>query len=218
MTQRKKRQKDAEQFFGFRFDAVRTRETSGDKSLLLYNHVSCSVGAGSTDFDALKSIVRSVPRPFPVKHISEKLKEVSLLRGCTYFNDLRHVIDEIAMEYPRIRWWMTAEGLVVDEVPPELESLSEFERIVGSMQTGKNISKEVLEALAHRLDSAGVVLKDHLQPKEKETIAAHNRRRGPNQIHSFFAAVNDPILVRTIRRAIYRAREKYAKAFALSGD
>lgn len=218
MTQRKKRQKNAEPFLGFRFDSVRTRETSGDKSLLLDNHLNFSVSAGSTHYDALKSMARLAPRPFPVKFISEQLKGTVLPRACTYFGEVWDAIDITVSDYPKIGWWMTAEGLVVDEVPPELESLSEFERIVGSTFAGKRITKEALQEVAKELDSAGIGLLDQLQPQEKDEIASKNRKRQAKKICNFATAVADPIAKRFVLRAIYRAREKYVLALAMSGN
>jgi hypothetical protein len=112
---------------------------------------------------------------------------------------------------------MTSDGLVVDEVPPELESLSEFERIVGSMLSEqRRISKETLQEVAQKLDSDGVGLIEQLQPKERDAIAAEKRKREARAIHNFSTAIANPIAKRVIRRAIYRAREKYGEAIALS--
>jgi hypothetical protein len=112
---------------------------------------------------------------------------------------------------------MTAEGLVIDEVPPELDCLSEFERMGGSLVDGQSrISKKWLQEIAEKLDSAGINLKDQLQPKEREMIAAENRKRKTRAIHSFSSAIADPRFVRMVRRALYRAREKYKEALACS--
>jgi len=114
---------------------------------------------------------------------------------------------------------MTVDGLVVDWAPPELESLSEFERIVGSMLSEqRRISKATLQAVAQKLDSDGVKLIEQLQPEESDAIAAENRKRKARAIHNFSTAVANPRSVRVIRRAIYRAREKYSETVALSSQ
>lgn len=215
MRRHRERQSSREPFLGFRFDRDRTREANGNKSFLFLNRVSCTVRSGSTHFDALKSIAESAERSIPLKFINEQLKGTVLVRGRAAFDDAWKAIDLIVTNYPGLRWWMTADGLVVDQVLPDLESLSEFERIVGSMLSGQpRISKEILQAVAQKLDSEGVLFK--LQPKEQGTITTENRKRRKKVIHNFSTAVANPITVRAIRRAIYRARAKYEQAIAMS--
>lgn len=217
-TKRRKKQRAiGGPFLGFRFDSDRTRKANDDKSLLSFNSVNRTVLAGSTDFDALTAIAQSAQRPIPLKFLSERLRETVLPRGRTFFSDAWEAIDGPVRKYPRLWWWMTSDGLVVDEVPPELESLSEFERIVGSMLSEqRRISKETLQEVAQKLDSDGVGLIEQLQPKERDAIAAEKRKREARAIHNFSTAIANPIAKRVIRRAIYRAREKYGEAIALS--
>ena len=190
MNRRKKRQSSGRPFLLFCFDSDRTRKANGDKSLLSFNLVNCTILSGLTDFAALTAIAQSAQRPIPVKFLTERLRQVALPRGRTFFGDACEAIDGLVRKYPRLRWWMAADGLVVDEVPPELESLSEFERIVGSMLSEqRRISKGTLQAVAQKLDSDGVKLIEQLQPKESDAIAAENRKRKARAIHNFSTAV-----------------------------
>ena len=169
--------------------------------------------------DALIEALSLADRPIPVKFINEKLRQPILVRGRVFLGDACDQIDAVVRNYPRMRWWITEQGLVIDEIPPELESLSEFERIVGPLVSGKShISVELLKEIADKLDSAGLKLKEYLQPKDRKLIALEHQKRHSRRIDTFASAVLDPRFVRMVRKAIYRAREKYEKALAASAD
>jgi hypothetical protein len=212
----------AEAYFGPHFDARRTKESHGDPSVLLENHVSASMPAGSTYFDALTLIARSSGKPIPVKFLSEKLKKLKIPRGGTYFGEIANDIEAIVVNNPPLRWWLTEQGLVVDEVPSELDSLSAFDRLVGplSVQLAQNIilPESAVCLISQKLDAEGFKLKDHLQPKEWEAVVAHNLKRTGRQIGSFESAVMNSRFVRLVRRSIYRARDRYSKALRLDSQ
>jgi hypothetical protein len=66
------------------FDARRTKDARGDVNILVQNPVSLSATAGSTHWDHVHAIARSAGRPFSVKSVCERLKEVPFIRGCVY--------------------------------------------------------------------------------------------------------------------------------------
>ena len=202
-------------YFGPQFDERRTDEAHGDTAALLGNFVSLAVKAGSTHFEHLMAIGRS----FPVKYLSPKLKEPQFLRGKTYFGDLIDEINKILLNHPELRWWMTSDGLVVDEVPSELDSLSHFDRIVGPLsiqllQNGR-LSQDAIHSIAIALDAEKFTLKEHLQPQEWDDVVDNNRKRTGNPIKSFSSAAKNPRFVQPVRRSIYRARDRYKKALSL---
>lgn len=119
------------EYYGRHFDARRTKDTHGDMGVLYGNFVNLSMPAGSTHFDHLMEIGRSSDRPFPIKFLSEKLKELEFVRGCVYFGRLGNQIQKILLNYPYLRWWIEEDGLVVDEARSELGPLSDFDRIAG---------------------------------------------------------------------------------------
>lgn len=206
-------------FLAFRFDRDRTQRERGDKSCVIHNPINCGVKAGVNDFDALAHVAASAHRPIAIKFVSEQLKEETSIRGKTFFGDAWQIIDDIVRKYPKLRWWMAADGLVVDAVLSDLDSLSPFDRIAGQMSADQSqISKEKLLEIAQKLDADGVKLKEQLQPSERAAVAVENRRRKTKAIHSFSSAIADPRFVRMVRRAIYRARERYQAALASSDD
>lgn len=206
-------------YFGAQFDERRTKEGRGDMTLFLDNLTSLSVEAGSTHFDHLLAIAHTSDKPFPVKYLHPKLKETQSLRGVTYFKNLSGVIEGILLNHPSMRWWMEADGLVVDEVPPELDSLSPFDRIVGplsiQLQQNGRLSRDAINSISSELDAKGFKLKEHLQRQEREDVAAHNRKRTGNQIVSFASAAKSRDFHKSMRRSIYRARDRYKEALRL---
>jgi hypothetical protein len=216
------RRRIEEAYFGLHFDARRTNEAHGDTSVLLGNSVSLSVPSGSSHFDVLTLIAQKSTKPIPVRFLSEKLKELKPPRGRNCFGDTARGIEAIVSNYGSLRWWLTEQGLVVDEVLSELDSLSSFDRLVGplSVQGVQNgiLREEAVCLISEKLDEEGFKLKEHLQPKEWGAIVAHNRKRTGRQVESFAAAVKDPRFVRHVRRSIYRARDRYNKAVRLDSQ
>jgi hypothetical protein len=110
---------------------------------------------------------------------------------------------------------LEAGGLIVDEVPPDLDSLSHFDRTVGpmSVQLPKKgrLSQDSIMSIAQKLDDEGFQLKEHLQPQEWNKIVNNNLKRMGNLINTFSLAANNSTLRRAVRRSIYRARDRYKK-------
>lgn len=205
--------------FGTQFDEKRTKEGRGDIKVFLDNYTNTHIEAESTHYDHLLAIARDSDKPFPIKYLNPKLKETAFPRGKTYFGFVFDQIEKVLINYPELRWWMEADGLFVDDAPPELESLSHFDRIVGPLsvqllQNGR-LSRDAVNSIAQTIDANGFTLKERLQPKEWEEVVAHNRRRTGNKIVTFTKAANSPALHELVCHTIYRARKNYKKAFRL---
>jgi hypothetical protein len=107
--------------FGAQFDEKRTKEGRGDINVLLENNVNLSNVAGSSHFDDLIELGRSAKPPLKIKHLSPNLKEPQFPRGRGYFGSLIGQIQKILLNHPELRWWMESDGLVVNELPPDLD-------------------------------------------------------------------------------------------------
>ncbi len=204
--------------FGTQFDEGRTKEGRGDMTVFVDNFANISAEAGSTHFDHLVALGRSSKPPLTIKRLSPKLKEPQFPRGGAYFGYLIDQIEKILLNHPELRWWMEEDGLVVDEVPPVLDALSHFERIVGPLsaehlQNGR-LSRDAVNSIAQTLDAKGFTLKEHLQPKEWAQVVAHNRRRTGNKIVNFTTAAKSHAVQELVRQSIYRARTAFKKALS----
>jgi hypothetical protein len=161
-------------YFGRHFDARRTKDAHGDMGILRENFVNLTISAGLTDFDSLIEFSRSAFRPFPIKFLSEKLKERTYIRGRVFSGWLGDEIKAIIHEYPYLRWWIDQDGLVVDEAKSELGPLTDFDRIAGSLVLehikGSQLSASSLAYIAARLDAEGFRLKENLQPAQWKPI------------------------------------------------
>lgn len=108
---------------------------------------------GSTHREDLEEIAQRSSQPFAIASISKQLNERRSLRGTVYFSEIGKVIDNIVRNYPRMRWWMTKGGLVVDVVFPEAAPLAEFDREAGKLTcestvNGKVSAEAILEIAA----------------------------------------------------------------------
>jgi hypothetical protein len=204
------------QYFGQQFDKRRTQQAHGDAGVLLENHVNLTMPAGSTHFDHLMAIGCSSDKPFPIKYLSEKLKELQFPRGKTYFGSPVDLIQQVLLNYPHLRWQMEKDGLVVDEASSELGLLSDFDRIAGLLvlehMKGNKLSESALASIATKLDAEGFQLKQDLQAAQWQPISKYNQKYSREPIRTFSAAVRRPQLVRSVRRRLYVARDRYKKA------
>ncbi len=201
---------------GEQYDARSTQEEQGDPRCLLGHHVNVKVPSGSTHFDLLAAIARESTTPFPIKFLSEKLKEQTYPRGRGCFGEVAVEIAKIVAHYPTLRWWVAKDGLVVDEAKPHLDLLPHFDRIVGplsiEMMANGKISPEALQKIAAKLDANNFKLKEHLPPAEWSKIVDHNQKSSGRTIKTFSEATSDRRFVRLVRRSIYRARDRYKNA------
>jgi hypothetical protein len=204
------------EYYGRHFDARRTKDAHGDMGVLRGNIVSLTMPAGSTHFDHLTEFGRSSLRPFSIKFLSEKLKEQPFVRGHVYFGKLGRQIEGILLNYPYLRWWLEEDGLVVDEARSELGPLSDFDRIAGPLviehTKGQKLSASAVAAIAVKLDREGFQLKQNLQLAQWKPISDYNQKHSRVAIKTFVEAVGRPQFVRSVRRRLYLARDRYNKA------
>jgi len=198
------------------FDARRTIGARGDASILVQNPVGLTAEAGSTHWDHVHVIASSALRPFKVKSVSGRLKEPILVRGCVYFGHAGDQIQKIMMNYPTLRWWMDADGLVIAEPAAELGQLDSFDRFAGELVALKSKQNRLyaddLLIIAKQVDASGSGLKQCLQPAQWKPIAEHNQKFARNAIRTFEAAASNAKFTRSIRRRLYVARDRYEKA------
>jgi len=196
------------------------RESLGNVGVLRNSRVSLTMPAGSSHREHVERIAREASQPFPIASISKLLDEKRSSRGTVYLGDAGHQIDLILRNYPRMRWWMSKDGLVIDVVPDDAGQLSEFDRKAGKlvcdgMQNGK-LSKDALDKIAAELDDMGFPLLDNLQPAQRKPIAAFNQKHARSAVKTFAAAALNPKFTRLVRRRLYVSRDRYRTAYRLT--
>jgi len=198
------------------FDVQRTKAAGGDANCLVQNHVSVSMPAGSTHWDHVYAIAKTAYQPFKVKFVAERLKESQFVRGRACFGNAGNEIQNIVMNYPTLRWWMEADGLVIDEPAAEVGPLKDFDRFAGELVAATwaegHLAEQDFIAIAKQLDEKGFVLKACLQPAQWKLIAEHNQKYARGAIKTFEAAAIHPRFSRAIRRRLYLARDRYLNA------
>lgn len=207
-----------QQLLWSRFDLWQTRQTGGKADVLLRSIVSLSIPAGSSHREDVEQIARTASQPFSIVSISKALDERKSLRGVVYFGEAGSEIDKILHNYPGMRWWMEKDGLVIDVTQPHSTNrLSEFDRTAGKLaydatRHGK-LSTDAVETIADGLDGSRFTLSENLQPAQWKPIADHNRKYAKSAIKTFAAAASHPKFVRSVRRRLYVARDRYQKAY-----
>jgi len=198
-----------------RFDSVRTKETGGDCILVLDNHVSLSIPAPWTHRDAVEKIASQSREPIPIQSLADALSETKFVRGKVIFGFAGDKIDQIASNYEDMHWWISKEGLNMAIVPPAATNLSRFDEFAGKLCVDKwkdgKLSKKSLMEITKKLDGAGFTLKE-LQPAQLRPISNHNQRNSRNPIKTFMTACLHGTYVRSVRRRLYVARERYMRA------
>ena len=207
-----------ETLFWGHFDQRRTREMGGNVAPLHEGFISLAVPAGSSHREEIEQIARAAEPAFDIVRLSARLDDFRSIRGRGYFGQTGRIIDRILDNYPGMRWWMEKGGLVIDTVTSDLNQLSEFDRRAGKLVCDRTqnskLSPDAVRQIAAELDAAGFVLADNLQPAQWKPIADYNRKYSKRSIKNFAAAASDPKFVRSIRRRLYVARDRYRKAHA----
>ena len=179
------------------------------------NFVSLSVPAGSTHRFAVEEIARTARRPIPIQSLCEELSDRKLIRGGTFFGLAGDGFDQIARNYDDMQWWVSDEGLNVAILPQDMEVLSPCDDLAGSVAVelwGDGLSLEALSSIAKAIDQAGFTLQEQLEPAQWKPISDHNRRIARSAIKTFSQAAGDKRFVRSVRKRLYRARERYLQA------
>lgn len=199
------------------FDRARTKETRGDYNLILDNSVSLSVPAPSNDRLLVEEIARQSQKPIPIASLPDVLSQREFIRGRVVFGSMGKAIDNVAINYEGMRWWISKEGLNMAIVPPAAARLSRFDGFAGKLYVDKSkdgrISKEILVMITNELDAAGFLLKEQLQPAQWRAIAGYNQKNARQPIKTFTQACLHRVSGRAVRRRMYVAREKYLKAY-----
>lgn len=184
------------EYYGRQFDKRRTKDAHGDMGILRGNFVNMTLPAGSTHFDHLMEFSRSSEKPFPIKFLSEKLKERRFPRGHVYYGTLSRQIERVLLNYSYMRWWLEKDGLVVEEAKSELGPLSGFDRTAGPLvieywKDGE-LSTSSLKFIASRLDAEGFQLNGNLQPSQWKPILEYNQKHSKVAIKTFVGAAVRP--------------------------
>lgn len=198
-----------------RFDSLRTKESGGDFSLLVGNRTSFAIAAPCTHREVVVAIATHSKRPVPIHSLADDLGGKELLRGKTTFGLAGDAIDEIALNYEGMYWWISKEGLNMAILSPAAARLSRFDEFAGKLYVDRSkegrLYKEVLMSIAKDLDAAGFTLKE-LQPSQWEPISKHNQKCSKQAIKTFEQACRHGAHVRSVRRRLYVARDRYKRA------
>jgi hypothetical protein len=119
-------------------------------------------------------------------------------------------------------WWMSDNGLNMAIVNFNHVLPDPFDELAGTLMVqhwkdGK-VSKESLLEIATELDKNHFLLKTNLQPKEWAVIAEHNQKFSRAPITTFFQAAKDKRFSHLVRRSLYRARHKKARAQSIQSS
>jgi hypothetical protein len=204
-----------------RFAPERTVNNGETRRSVAAAHVSLTLSAGTTHREAIIAIAKQIKFPLPIESLSDELDSIKPSRGCTHFGFLGNVLGKIANNYPNMRWWISEKGLNMAVVPPE-KMLPSFEAIVAEscakFWKDSRLSKPDLQLIARDLDERTATMDgnflDRFPPSAREMIAEFNQKNPRAAIKTFTAAVANPRFARPVRKVLYRARERFAKAKA----
>jgi hypothetical protein len=184
--------------------------------LMVDSIVSCSIPGPHSSRDSIEQITRNASLPINVESLSEALAKPILPRGAVYFGRLGDVLDEIAVNYPDMYWWVSENGLNMAIMDPNHILPDPFDELAGSLtiqhwKNGRLSTKNLLE-IAAELDKNQFPLNGNLQPNEWFTIAEHNQKSSRTPIKTFLEAAKHRRFGRLVRRCLYRARHKKMQA------
>jgi hypothetical protein len=143
-----------------------------------------------------------------------------LIRGETFLGLVADKLDQLALNYDDMQWWVSDKGLNVAILPPEAERLRPFDELAGRLTAElwtDGLPQAALCNIANTLDEAGLKVEEELEPAQWKPIADFNRKFSRKAIKTFSQAVQDKRFVRSVLRRLYRARERYVQALPKKG-
>jgi hypothetical protein len=203
----------------FRLLPERCTKNLATRKSFLSSFVALSVPAQTTHAEGIRIIAAGANIPFSIESLGDELDTGKLSRGHAIFKYLGDVVDEMAEIIPNMRWWLTDKGLNMAVVPPEC-TLSPFDAIAVELclkhWTTPNLSKASLQLIARELDEkttslAGDFL-DRFPLAPRKVLAKYNQLNPRVPIRTFAVAAANQRFSGLVRRLLYRARERFAKA------
>jgi hypothetical protein len=202
--------------FWSRFSPERCTNLRSAFDLLEQNVVSLSVTGPCTHRHLVGKITLEAEQPISIESLPDTLDTTTLIRGRVCFGYAGDLLDQVAENYPDMRWWISDNGLHMAIVRPGAKQLSSFDELGGrltsiSWKDGK-LCREALWEIVRALDEKKFSLKDELQPKQWKEIAEYNQKWPHRAIKTFEQAARNPRFVCSVRRRLYVARQKFAQA------
>ena len=198
-----------------RFDSIKTRETHGDCNLLRDNLVSLTIPTPYTHRDIVERIARQSQKVIAIGSLAPVLSRTKFVRAKVLFGSAGDEIDKIATQYEEMRWWISKKGLNMAVVPPAMAKLSRFDEFAGELYVnGSKSSKlpnKLLMTIVKKLDVAEFTLAE-LQRAQRKPISEYNQKNPRQAIKTFEQACLHPRFIRSIRKRLYVARERYMRA------
>jgi hypothetical protein len=187
--------------------------------LIQNNYVNISVPAPATDRSKVEQIAAGAFRPFPIESLSDELDKRLSVRGTVFSESVEQCLNEIAIDYLNMRWWVSDKGLNMGPVEPEPADLglSEFDVLAGKLAeekwTDNGLPREALLVIAKALDDEKkFTLEEHLQPGQWKKIDEHNQLYPRRPIKTFEQAALDSRFVRGVRLRLCSARSRLRAA------
>lgn len=191
------------------------------KDLAFNNSVSVIVPKGARDCDILETIAKHAEKPFAITELSSALDGERRIRGKTCFDHVWRVIDDLALNWNRMRWWFNSKGLTMQvlterelAIRMRLRELTPLEALAGKLAVDRTINRRIsandVSEIAKILDQKQLALKESLTPAEWQVIVARNQKYSRRPIRTFEHVFRE--YPRFVRRVLYRARDKYRTA------
>lgn len=196
-------------------------DTSVAADLAFNNIANVTVHAPASERRVVEDIARFAKKPIELHELDPALDNKNLIRGKSCSGHVWKLIDEVAQNFPRMKWWITHNGLSIlsmdqHEMASRLRvrALTPFEALAGRLFADRSVngrvSKGDLTEILRTIDREQFSLKGELSPDQWKDISFQNQKNSRHPIRSFEAAFQK--FPRIIRKVLYRARDRYRNA------
>jgi hypothetical protein len=195
----------------------RSIKTRACLSLFINNIVDVKIAAHCTNRGMVEDIARNAQTPIALDSLSEALDSRILVNGWRCRGTPSNLFDAIAAKHDYMRWWMSADGLTMAVVPPEETfRVPPFDALAGRLSADHwengGLSDTDLLAISKELDKAGFSPKSEIERARWKPIVEYNQKYSKKAVRTFEEAARGDFAY-PVRRRLYRAREKYLKAY-----
>ena len=89
--------------------------------LIAANFISHSVGPDRTARELIEELAARSKKPIPIESIRAALSTRGATRGCVFFGNPGHYLEQILSVYPGARWWISKRGLNIEDRNSDVE-------------------------------------------------------------------------------------------------
>ncbi|MBA2676798.1 MAG: hypothetical protein H0U76_00120 [Ktedonobacteraceae bacterium] len=195
-----------------RYCSELTRREKGSSRYRIFfkqtRFVNLSLPASESEREHVIRVASHLTPPVAIDRLPDDLANQPFIRAKSVLSDCGDYFDAVAWNH-ELRWWFSAQGLVMGDVRKRPTVREQFDRFAGKlmMEAARDhgrLAAGEYQRIAKALDDANFNLKDNLEAQAQTRLAAWNANDGHMPIRKFVQAVEAKGGAQFVKRAVQK--------------